>query len=119
MKIYNYSRDETDLIPSFLIRPVREAVKDLDKIISRDASLRKGADEFHAEGLEFMRHFFMEQKMKWTIHTTTADTDLTHICSAFALGLTSSVGMGVDPAEARRLWLLGFAKLAGVREGRK
>jgi hypothetical protein len=61
----------------------------------------------------------LEQKRKGTIHTTTADADRAHICSAFALGLTNSVGMGVDPAEAKRLWLLGFAQLAGVREGRK
>lgn len=93
--------------------------KDMDRIISRSAILRQGVDEFHADGLKFMQHFFMEQKRKGTIRTTTDDKDLAHICSAFAQGLTNQVSMGLDPVEAKRLWLLGFAKLVGVQAGKR
>lgn len=93
--------------------------KDMDSIISRNASLQEGVDGFHSEGLEFMRQFFEDQKRQGTIHTTIDDNDLVLLCSAFAKGLTTSVGMGLDPAEAKRLWLLGFAKLADIRTGKK
>jgi AcrR family transcriptional regulator len=92
--------------------------KDVDSIISRDVSLREGISHFHSAGLELMRHFFWEHKKLGTIRTIMDDNDLTAICTALANGLISSVGHGLDPAEAKRLWLLGFAKLADI-ESRK
>jgi len=89
--------------------------KDMERIISRNASFRDGAAGMHAEGLAFMRHFFQEQKRRGTIRTTIDDKDLTLICSTLAQGLTSSVNAGLDPAEAKRLWLLGFAAIADIR----
>lgn len=93
--------------------------KDMDKIISRKAVLRQGLEEFHVDGLEFMQNFFMEQKRKGTIHTTTDYMDLAHICSALAHGLINQVSMGLNPVEAKRLWLIGFTKLVGVRVGKR
>lgn len=92
--------------------------KDVDKIISRNATLRQGVEEFHLDGLEFMQHFFMEQKMKGTIHTTTDYMDLAHICSALAHGLINQVSMGLNPVEAKRLWLIGFTQLVGIQTGK-
>jgi AcrR family transcriptional regulator len=93
--------------------------KDINDIISRNSSLQEGAMVFHAEGLDLMRHFFREQKRLGTIDTTIGDDDLVRICSAFAQGLTSSVDRGLDPGEAKRLWLLGFAKLLDIRTRKK
>ena len=61
-----------------------------------------------------MRHFFWEHKKLGTIRTIMDDNDLTLICTALANGLISSVGHGLDPVEAKRLWLLGFAKLVDI-----
>jgi AcrR family transcriptional regulator len=93
--------------------------KDINDIISRNPALQEGNMVFHAEGLELMRHFFGEQKRLGTIKTPIGDDDLVRICSAFAQGLTSSVDRGLEPAEAKRLWLLGFAKLLDIRAGKK
>ena len=93
--------------------------KDMDKIISRNAIYRKGVEEFHVDGLEFMQNFFMEQKRKGTIHTATDYMDLAHICTALAHGLINQVSMGLNPVEAKRLWLIGFTKLVGARVGKR
>ena len=93
--------------------------KDMDSIISRNASLQEGIDGFHSEGMEFMRHFFEEQKKKGTIRTTIDDQDLVLICGALVNGLITSVSFGLDPVKAKRLWLLGFGRLAGIRTGRR
>jgi AcrR family transcriptional regulator len=93
--------------------------KDMDSIISRNASLQEGIDGFHAEGMEFMQHFFEEQKKKGTIHTTIDDRDLVLICGALVSGLITSVSYGLDPVEAKRLWLVGFGRLADIRTGRR
>jgi AcrR family transcriptional regulator len=93
--------------------------KDIDRIISQNSTLQEGIDGFHSEGLEFMRLFFEEQKRQGTIRTKIEDHDLVLICSAYANGLTNSVNFGLDPFEAKRLWLLGFAKIADIRIGKK
>ncbi len=93
--------------------------KDMGSIIARNPSYQESAAGMHAEGLAFMQQFFQEQKRKGIIRTDIDDQDLTLLCSTLAQGLTSSVNSGLDPAEAKRLWLLGFAKLAGVRTGKK
>ena len=93
--------------------------KDMESIISRNPSYLESAAGMHAEGLLFMQQFFQEQKRRGTIRTDIDDKDLTFLCSTLAQGLTGSVNSGLDPAEAKRLWLLGFAKLAGVRAGKK
>ncbi len=93
--------------------------KDMDSIISRDAALQEGVSGFHSEGIEFMRHFFAEQKQKGTIHTTIGDMDLVLICGALVNGLITSVSFGLDPVEAKRLWLGGFEKLVDIRTGKK
>ena len=77
-----------------------------------------GLSAADAEGLAFMQQFFQEQKRKGIIRTDIDDQDLTLLCSTLAQGLTSSVNSGLDPAEAKRLWLLGFARLADVRPGK-
>ena len=64
-----------------------------------------------------MLQFFREQKRQRTIRTPLNETDLAVLCSALMHGLMSAVGTGMDPAEAKRLWLLGFARLADVRKG--
>jgi AcrR family transcriptional regulator len=93
--------------------------KDMDSIISRNAALQEGVNGFHSDGIEFMRLFFAEQKREGTIHTTIDDMDLVLICGALVNGLITSVSFGLDPAEAKRLWLQGFAKLADIRTGKK
>ena len=45
--------------------------------------------------------------------------DLVLICGALVNGLITSVSFGLDPAEAKRLWLQGFTKLADIRTGKK
>jgi AcrR family transcriptional regulator len=93
--------------------------RDIDSIVSRDASLRKGAMGPHAEGVGLMRQFLAKHKKKGTIRTTIDDNDLILIYSALANGLSDSVSNGLDPAEAKRLWLLGFARVADIRAGKK
>jgi AcrR family transcriptional regulator len=93
--------------------------KEMNSIIIRNAALQEGVDGLHSEGLAFMRQFFEQQKRKGTIHTTIEDIDLVLICSALAHGLSDSVSQGMDPDEAKRLWLLGFAGLVNVRAGKK
>jgi AcrR family transcriptional regulator len=93
--------------------------KDMDSIISRNAALQEGVNRFHSDGIEFMRLFFAEQKQKGTIHTTIGDMDLVLICGALVNGLITSVSFGLDPAEAKRFRLQGFAKLADIRTGKK
>ncbi len=93
--------------------------KDMESIISRSPSYRESAAGMHAEGLAFMRHFFLEQKRRGAIRTAIDDRDLTLICSTLAQGLTNSVNAGLDPAEGKRLWLLAFAAIADVRPGKK
>jgi len=89
--------------------------KDIDHIISRNTSLQEDANGFHLEGLEFMRQFFTEQKRLKRINTTIDDADLVLICNAFVRGLIDNVSLGLDPVEAKRLWLLGFTKLADIQ----
>lgn len=89
--------------------------KDIESIISRDRSLHEGITGIHEEGQEFMLQFFLDQKRLRTIRTPLDETDLAVLCSALMHGLMSAVGSGMDPAEAKRLWLLGFAQLTGIR----
>ena len=35
------------------------------------------------------------------------------------MGLSDNVSSGMDPVGAKRLWLLGFEKLADIRIGKK
>lgn len=93
--------------------------KDMDSIISRDVSLQEGASHFHSAGMALMRHFFWEHKKQGTIRTILNDDELTVICTALANGLINSVGHGLDPAEAKRLWLLGFTKLVGIESKKR
>lgn len=93
--------------------------KEMNSIISRNAALQEGVNGFHSEGLAFMCQFFEEQKRKGTIRTPIADNDLVLICSALVHGLANNVSFGLEPVEAKRLWLLGFAQLVGVRTGKK
>ncbi len=91
--------------------------KDIESILSRDRTLHDGIASIHEEGQEFMLQFFREQKRLRTIRTPLNEIDLAVLCSALMHGLMSAVGTGMDPAEAKRLWLLGFARLADVRKG--
>jgi hypothetical protein len=93
--------------------------RDMDGILSRNPSLMDGAAGLHSEGLGLMRQFFKEHKKNGTIRTTIDDMDLVIICSTLAHGLTNSVNSGMDPAEAKRLWLLGLAEITNVRKGKK
>lgn len=93
--------------------------KDIESIISRDRSLYDGVAGIHEEGQECMVQFFREQKRLGTIRSPLGETDLAVLCSALMHGLMNAVGSGMDPVEAKRVWLLGFAKLAGVRSGKK
>jgi len=88
--------------------------KDVDSIISRGTINREDASGFHLEGLETIRHLFREHKKRGTIRTNMDDSDLTVICTALANGLIDSISHGLDPAEAKRLWLMGIAKLADI-----
>ncbi len=92
--------------------------RDMDNIISRNAPLPEDARGLHMEGLGRMKQFFEEYKKRGTIKPTISNNDLIIICSALAHGLTSNVGFGLDPVEAKRLWLLGFAQLTKVRTGK-
>lgn len=91
--------------------------KDIESITSRDESLMEGMAGLHSEGIDLMRHFFLEHRRLGIICPIMSDADLTIICSALANGLINSVGHGLDPAEAKRLWLAGFAKLADLSTG--
>lgn len=92
--------------------------KDIDSIMSRNVSGLEEASHLHSAGLELLRHFFQEHKKQGTILTIMDDNDLTVISTALANGLINSVGHGLNPVEAKRLWLLGFSKLVDVN-GRK
>jgi AcrR family transcriptional regulator len=93
--------------------------RDMDGILSRNPSLQAHAAGLHSEGMELMRQFFKEHKKNGTIRTAIDEMDLVLICSTLAHGLTGSVKSGMDPAEAKRLWLLGFAEITDVRKGKK
>lgn len=89
-------------------------MRDMDSIRSRGDSPSEGVPGLHAEGLERMRQFFEEHKRRGTINTKIDDDDLIIICSTLAHGLTGNVASGLDSGEAKRLWLVGFAKLVDV-----
>ncbi len=93
--------------------------KDIESILSRDRSLHDGVVRIHEEGQEFMVEFFRDQKRLGTIRTPLSENDLAVLCSTLMHGMMAAVGSGMDPAEAKRLWLLGFARLADVGAGTK
>jgi AcrR family transcriptional regulator len=93
--------------------------RDMDGILSRNPSLMDGAAGLHSEGLGLMQQFFKEHKKNGTIRTTIDSMDLVLLCSTLAHGLTGNVNSGMDPAEAKRLWLLGFAQIVNVDQGKK
>lgn len=95
-------------------RKYAAVARDIEDILSRDRSLHEGITGIHEEGQEFMLQFFREQKEQGTIRTPLSETDLSVLCSALMHGLMGAVSSGMDPAEAKRLWLLGFARLAEV-----
>ncbi|ACL16819.1 TetR/AcrR family transcriptional regulator [Methanosphaerula palustris] len=86
--------------------------KDLEYIISRNPSLHQEIAGMYGESLVVMRDVFQEHKRKGKIHTTMEETDLAFLCGVVAQGLINNVDMGLDPAEAKRLWLLCFTKLS-------
>jgi AcrR family transcriptional regulator len=92
--------------------------KDIESILSRDRSLHESIAGIHEEGQEFMLQFFRDQKRLGTIRTPLSETELAVLCGALMFGLMNAVGSGMDPAEAKRLWLLGFEKIAGIRTGK-
>jgi AcrR family transcriptional regulator len=93
--------------------------KDIDSILSRDRSLHDGIAGIHKEGQEFMLQFFRDQKRLKTIRTPLGEADLAVLCSALMHGLMIAVGTGMDPAEVKGLWLLGFARIAGIPDSER
>jgi AcrR family transcriptional regulator len=98
-------------------RKYAAVAQDIGRMIARDRSLHEGVAAIHEEGREFMLEFFREQKRRGTIRSPLGGTDLADLCSALMQGLMGAVSAGMDPAEAKRLWLLGFARIAEVRTG--
>jgi len=100
-------------------RKYAAVARDIESILARDRSLHEGIAGIHEEGQEFMLQFFREQNHLGTIRSPLNEQDLAVLCSALMHGLMGAVSSGMDPAEAKRLWLLGFARFADVRTGKK
>ena len=88
-------------------------------LINRNESLRELIDEFQLESNKTLQQFFVEQKKKGKIRTEMDVGDLALLCSALTKGLSFNVMMGMDPVEAKRVWLTGFAELTGIRTKQK
>jgi AcrR family transcriptional regulator len=88
-------------------------------LITQNESLRELMLEFQLEGIRTMQQFFGEQKKRGKIHTDMDLRDLALLCGALTKALSIEVTMGMDPVEAKRVWLIGFAKLAGIRTERR
>ena len=85
--------------------------QDVDYVFSRNESFRKGIFEMITKGLQPLQEFFETQKRKGNIKTDIEADDLAILCGSLSTGLTHNVAKGMDPVQAKRIWLLGFSKL--------
>jgi AcrR family transcriptional regulator len=92
---------------------------DITPVILRNENLRKGLTPYQEKGIRVLQEFFDEQKKVGKIRTSIDGRDLAILVSILSHGLTESIQGGLDPAEAKRVWLTGFVTITGIRAGRK
>lgn len=94
----------------------REMYSDVMLVTTRNESLRKILYEDRIGDLTVIGKFIEHQKDRGLIHSSIDSRTLAIACDALINGLMYDVMVGMDPAEAKRVWLDAVDDLLRVHE---
>ncbi|HOX34111.1 MAG TPA: TetR/AcrR family transcriptional regulator [Methanoregulaceae archaeon] len=94
----------------------REIYSDMIAVAHRDGGLRKIMEEDLKGDLSIIETFIERRKARGLIHSSIDPKILAMACHALINGLMFDVMMGMDPAEAKKVWLDAVDDLLRVHE---
>lgn len=94
----------------------REIYSDMIAVAHRDGSLRKIMEEDLKGDLSIIEKFIEKRRARGLIHSSIDPKILATACHALINGLMFDVLMGLDPAEAKKVWLDAVDDLLRVHE---
>ena len=92
-----------------------EIYNDIMLVAARNESVRTILKEDRVAELRVIQQFIEEQKKKGLIHPSIDANTLAGACDALINGLLFNVMVGMDPAEAKRIWLAAVEDLLRLR----
>jgi AcrR family transcriptional regulator len=104
-----------DSLLDFVTRSMK-IYNDILLVAARDESVRAILKEDRMADLRVIQQFIEEQKKKGLIHPSIDVNTLAGACDALINGLLSNVMVGMDAAEAKRIWLAAVRDLLRIRD---